>query len=100
MGNIQATEALHRAGIHPWTRADALDRGQHRALARALDEGFRITFADLEARDGRYLQDGGPSPFEVYGRAGAPCPRCRAPLTSARQAGRTTTWCPRCQPAG
>jgi formamidopyrimidine-DNA glycosylase len=34
----------------------------------------------------------------VYGQAGLPCPRCGTDLRSRVLDGRTTTWCPSCQP--
>ncbi|MDO9084303.1 MAG: zinc finger domain-containing protein, partial [Humidesulfovibrio sp.] len=37
--------------------------------------------------------------FQAYGRAGQPCQACGALLRSARVAGRTSTFCPRCQKA-
>ena len=36
--------------------------------------------------------------LEVYGQAGLPCPRCGTELRSRTLDGRTTTWCPSCQP--
>ncbi|MCU0689035.1 MAG: hypothetical protein MUE97_04760, partial [Phycisphaerales bacterium] len=46
--------------------------------------------------------DGTPGAFAaqhaVYNRTGQPCRRCATPLRSTRLAGRTTTWCPTCQP--
>jgi formamidopyrimidine-DNA glycosylase len=45
--------------------------------------------------------DGGAGSFQlscaVYARAGAPCPRCGAPVRAVRQAGRSTFYCARCQ---
>ena len=35
--------------------------------------------------------------FKVYGRQGLPCPGCGRPLATIRVAGRTSTFCPRCQ---
>ncbi|NLI79127.1 MAG: bifunctional DNA-formamidopyrimidine glycosylase/DNA-(apurinic or apyrimidinic site) lyase [Candidatus Riflebacteria bacterium] len=41
-----------------------------------------------------------PFPFLVYGRDGQPCRRCRAgTIERMVQAGRSTFFCPRCQPA-
>ena len=37
--------------------------------------------------------------FQVYGRAGQPCPRCGATIASRRLAGRASHFCPSCQPA-
>jgi formamidopyrimidine-DNA glycosylase len=35
--------------------------------------------------------------FKVYGREGAPCPRCRTPIEKTRAGGRGTWFCPHCQ---
>lgn len=42
-----------------------------------------------------------PFAFAVYGREGQPCPRCRTGRVARLvQVGRSTFFCPRCQPAG
>ncbi len=97
VGNIQATEALWRAKIHPARPAGDLDR---RAVAR-LVEGILGSLRDtLAAEDGpelTYVEEAGaPNPFAVYGRAGEPCPRCPA-LVRDVLGGRGTVFCPRCQ---
>ncbi|MEO8197012.1 MAG: bifunctional DNA-formamidopyrimidine glycosylase/DNA-(apurinic or apyrimidinic site) lyase [Thermoanaerobaculia bacterium] len=102
VGNIYATEALHRAGIHP-TRSVArigAERWQRLAeavveiLERAIDEGGTTLndFADGAGREGEY-QDS----LAVYGRAGEPCPACGATLRRIVQGGRSSFYCPRCQ---
>ena len=46
--------------------------------------------------------DGAPGYFQqdlhVYGRAGLSCRRCTSTLRLTRITGRSSTWCPRCQP--
>jgi formamidopyrimidine-DNA glycosylase len=100
VGNLYATEALWRARIHPATAARQLDRAAiralHRGLRAALDHGLR-TYAAEEVPE--YIEEGAPNPFHAYDRAGLPCHRCRTPLAKMVLGGRTSAFCPRCQPA-
>ncbi|MBX3216059.1 MAG: bifunctional DNA-formamidopyrimidine glycosylase/DNA-(apurinic or apyrimidinic site) lyase [Labilithrix sp.] len=92
IGNIQATEALWKAGIDPRSRSGTIDRARAGDLARALRWSIRRTLADL-AKGDRADDD----PFIAYGHDGEPCPRCGARFTKVELGGRTTTFCPRCQ---
>lgn len=103
IGNIYADESLHQAGIHPASRCSSLSRAQlnslHAALqsvlTKALDMGgtsFR-DYVDGLGRPGRYQDE-----FNVYGRAGQPCRQCGQELDKIVVAGRTTVFCPDCQP--
>jgi formamidopyrimidine-DNA glycosylase len=106
VGNIQASEALHRARLDPRRRAGSLGRAEVGKLARGVLASIRFTlarFADSGADrdDGEitYVEERrSANPFIVYGRAGAPCPR-RDGGTIARivQAGRSTFFCRVCQ---
>ncbi|MCB9682714.1 MAG: formamidopyrimidine-DNA glycosylase [Alphaproteobacteria bacterium] len=98
VGNIQAAEALHRAGLHPETPCHAVSPAAWARLARAIPEQLRHTLALTEDEEVVYVSDGGDNPFEVYGRAGQPCPRCGGTVVRAVHAGRSTFWCPDCQP--
>lgn len=101
LGNLHAAEALWRAGIHPATPCDAVTTAQHAALERGIAEQLRFALALDDGHDEiQYVEDrGAPNPFPLYGRRGAPCPRCGTPIATFPQAGRTTWWCPTCQPA-
>ena len=70
----------------------------HRALlcGTALAFGLREQQGEEEVR---YLKEGGRNGFLIYGRSGTPCPRCGATVESWTQGGRTTHFCPTCQPA-
>jgi formamidopyrimidine-DNA glycosylase len=100
VGNIYADEALWLARIHPAsrrvgrTRAHALRDAIREVLTAAIErEG--TTFRDYRMLTG---EPGGNAAFLfAYGRAGAPCPRCRTPLRRIVMGGRGTTYCPRCQ---
>lgn len=100
MGNIHAVEALWRAHLHPDTRCVDLDAHAWTALSRAITTQLRHGLALVEADGIAYLSDRViTNPFEVYGRAGEPCRRCGGRIHGEVRAGRSTFWCPNCQPA-
>jgi endonuclease VIII len=91
IGNFWKSEGCWLAGVDPWRRV--ADVGDEEALA--VVHGLRPLMQ-------RSAADGLQSVFQtVYGKTGAPCPRCGAPaLIRARGQGddnRTTYWCPTCQ---
>lgn len=101
LGNIYVDEILHRAGIHPLMRS-------RRAAAHAhtIAACMRQVLGAAIAAGGSTLRDyvdaaGNPGAYatlhRVYGRAGQPCDRCRAPIRSAVVGGRTTAFCRACQ---
>jgi formamidopyrimidine-DNA glycosylase len=103
MGNIYADEALWRARLNPLRPAAGLDRAElrrlHRGIRAALEQGLARQGSTL--RDYRLPDGGGGSmqdEFRVYGRGGEPCDRCGTPIARTRVAGRTTWFCPVCQP--
>jgi len=97
VGNIHACEALFRAGIHPDTPANAIDESQWHTLRAAILEQLEGTLRDAPD-EMVYVTDGGPNPFQIYGKAGDPCPRCGAEIQRTTHGGRGTWWCDRCQP--
>lgn len=98
IGNIQATESLFRARIDPRTPAMRLDDKDARALSRAIKWSIDRTLSLEEGPELTYVEDpGAPNPFVVYGRGGAPCPRCRTTLTRIVLGGRATVLCAACQ---
>jgi formamidopyrimidine-DNA glycosylase len=100
LGNIQVTEALFLARVHPARRADSLThaeiervrRGIAKSLARtlAMNSGDKIIYVEESKRT--------ENPFLVYGKAKSPCPVCRAPLRKMVIGGRTSAFCANCQP--
>jgi formamidopyrimidine-DNA glycosylase len=102
VGNIYASESLHRAGIRPGIAAGRLSRTRCDRLAEAI----RATLADAIAAGGSSLRDfvssaGQAGHFQlecrVYGRAGQPCRACGAPIRRQVQQQRASYWCPGCQ---
>ena len=102
VGNIYATEALHRAGIHPARSVARVSAASWERLSRAvvsvLEQAIREGGTTLnDFTDG----DGDPGEFQislgVYGREGEPCPRCGRTIRRIVQAGRSSFYCPGCQ---
>jgi formamidopyrimidine-DNA glycosylase len=100
IGNVQAMEALWRAGIDPRTPCDALDDAAHARLDAALQTTLRTTLAEQGDGDTiTYVEESlAANPFRVYRRQGTPCPTCKTDIERMIQAGRSTYWCPSCQP--
>ncbi len=102
VGNIYASEALHRAKLSPRRRAGWLKPAQCERLARSvravLEEAIEAGGSSL--RD--YVQASGElgnfqRNFRVYDRAGEPCACGRAAVRRIVQVGRATFYCPGCQ---
>ncbi|MBF5044583.1 bifunctional DNA-formamidopyrimidine glycosylase/DNA-(apurinic or apyrimidinic site) lyase [Aggregicoccus sp. 17bor-14] len=100
LGNIHAAEALFRAGLHPSRKPASLTGAEWTKLARAIQATLDYAFElNGEGDEMDYLEEpGAKNPFRIYGRAGEPCRKCRTPVESFTQGGRTTHFCPRCQP--
>lgn len=104
IGNIQASESLWRAGIHPHRRAGDLGPEEVVRLHRAVRRTLRTTLAEARGVELVYVSEGAKgrksadSRFRVYGKAGSPCPRCvREAVVRTVCAGRSSFHCPRCQ---
>lgn len=100
LGNVQAMEALWRAGLHPLRPAGGLTVEEHARLDAAVRAQLDATLALLgEGDEITYVEEpGAPNPFPLYQREGEPCPRCAWPIATFRQGGRGTWYCPACQP--
>src|SRR5215470_17101696 len=102
LGNIYASEALHRAKINPRLPAKKLSRSRidslHTEILAVLSEAisndneFDVETGDLDSSYGRY-----DLVARVYEREGQPCLVCRAPIRRFTQGARSTYFCPRCQ---
>jgi formamidopyrimidine-DNA glycosylase len=92
LGNLLTDEILWRARLHPSREAGGLDRAETGRLYRAMKGVLEASVEEgrVPAR-ARWLTG-------VRGDAEPICPRCRTPLRRSRVAGRTSWWCPRCQP--
>lgn len=106
LGNIYADESLARAGIRPTRRADRLSGADlirlHRAVLAVLAEAIAAGGSTLDDATPFTAPNGQMGYFardhRVYGRFGQPCLECDTELARTLVAGRTTTYCPHCQP--
>ena len=104
IGNIYADESLWQARIHPARLAARLNSADLARLRKAIrrilqhaieDRGSSISnFVDAEGQPGEYQQR-----HRAYGREGKPCFRCGSKIRRGNVAGRSSYFCPRCQPA-
>ncbi len=104
LGNIYVDESLHRAGIHPLTPARAVPAAAvarlNRAIKHTLRTALRHRGSTLRDYADAHGQAGGFQLLHaVYDRADAPCRTCRTPIERVVLGGRSTHFCPRCQPA-
>jgi len=99
LGNIHAAEALWRAKLSPLRPTSSLGQAEWSRLSKAIAASIGFALRQETDEEVAYVEEPGtPNPFRVYGRAGKGCPRCRARIECVRQAGRSTYFCPRCQP--
>jgi formamidopyrimidine-DNA glycosylase len=93
LGNIAANEILFRAGIAPTARVPDVGRWAELAVEA---HAYLTGVVDSEEGDEiHYVNEGGPNPFQVYGRTR--CPRCSGPIERSVQQGRSTFACCQCQ---
>ncbi len=104
IGNIQAAEALWRAGIHPARSSTHVGNREAAKLHRAIRWTLRRSIRSTRTPEILYLSDGEAgrqstsARFFVYGREGTACPRCRRGIIARIPiAGRSSFYCPRCQ---
>lgn len=105
IGNLYASEILHRAGVHPARRCDSLKPREVRRLKAAvqeiLHEAIRhegstlsdATYRNALSKNGRYQHK-----HRVYMQEHAACPTCsRSSIERIVQAQRSTFFCAACQ---
>lgn len=102
VGNIYASEALFRAGIHPARPAGRIGRARYEALTGHVRDvlGEAIAAGGTTLRD-FVRNDGSPGYFRhdlrVYGRAGESCVVCGDDVRMRVIGQRSSFFCARCQ---
>ena len=104
VGNIYADESLWRAKIHPARLGVQLNARQTETLRRVLQDILRKAIAMHGSSISDFLDaDGEPGEYQrhhrAYGREGKRCYRCKTPIRRTIVAGRSSYFCPKCQPA-
>lgn len=103
IGNIYADESLHLAGVNPQKPAKELKLAELNLLAKqvieVLSRAIKLggsslrNYTDSDGVNGNYQQKA-----HVYGREGDPCRRCRSQIVRVKIGGRSSHFCPTCQP--
>ena len=102
IGNIYASEALFRSGIHPERTASSLTdkdiKKLHEQIIITLEDAIRAggsTLKDFSKANGEsgYFQ----YQFKAYGREGLPCFTCKTLIQRIVQGGRSSFFCSKCQ---
>ena len=102
IGNIYASEALFLARLSPRRKAATISGLRADRLASAIVTTLRAAIAEGGTSLRDHVQPGGEIGYfvqklSVYGREGAPCPRCASPIKMIIQAGRSSFFCSCCQ---
>ncbi|MCX7918126.1 MAG: bifunctional DNA-formamidopyrimidine glycosylase/DNA-(apurinic or apyrimidinic site) lyase [bacterium] len=105
IGNIYADESLFAARIHPEELSCNLTELQLRKLHQAIPTILKksIRFQGTTLFDEGYTNPRGESGrfirfLKVYGHENDPCPRCGIPIKRIVISGRSSFFCPYCQP--
>lgn len=103
LGNIYANEALFEAGIHPQRPASSLSFVEAGKLFEAIPCVLeRAIAAGGTSIDSYRTPQGEPGRFQdefrIYACQGLPCHHCGTPIERIPQGGRSSYFCPRCQP--
>jgi len=102
LGNIYASEVLHRAGLDPRRAAGRLRPQEWSAVAVEIRRVLAEAIARMGTTFDSFREPGGTSGrygemLRVYDRAGEPCRRCGGPIRRIVQGQRSTYYCPVCQ---
>lgn len=102
LGNIYADEVLFACHLRPTKRADKLtEKDCHRlfdaipCILQSAIDNRGTTFSDYRDADGE--KGSNVDHLHAYGRYGQPCLVCGTDMQKSTVAGRTSTWCPKCQ---
>lgn len=103
VGNIYADEACFLAKVHPATPANLLSSEQRAKLwfsvKSVLKEGIKYRGSSTSDYT---LSDGSKGSYQdhhrVYGKSGQKCVECGTTIERVKVAGRTSNFCPTCQP--
>ncbi len=102
LGNIYTDEALFSSGIRPDKPAGKIKKDKlkklfseiKKILLKSIELGG-TSFSDYLNSQGS--QGGFQKKLQVYGRAGEKCLKCGTKIVKTKIAGRTSSYCPKCQ---
>lgn len=92
LGNLLVDEILWRSGLNPGRRADQLEPDELEKLHRTMQRVLKDSVAEGRVPPKKSWLTG------ARDQAPPMCPRCGHELEQERVGGRSSYWCPRCQP--
>jgi formamidopyrimidine-DNA glycosylase len=100
LGNLYADESLYLAGIHPERLASGLSGAEGSRPRDAVVGALIHSVAEYDRARTLFWPDPpfALSPWTIPREAGVSCPRCGGAVEMIRVRGRSTYFCPRCQP--
>ena len=103
IGNIYADEALFDARLHPQRAANSLSLGEVERLYSGIRHALQLGIDREGASISLYLKPDGQkgemqNAVKVFRRTGQPCYECGRPIERIVLGGRSTHFCPHCQP--
>jgi endonuclease-8 len=98
IGNEYKSDLMFLFGLNPLS---PVSRYTDEELTKLLEKARFLMRRNLTGQPRRIRYDSRAGRLWVYGQVGKPCPKCGEIIKLQRQgdAGRTTFWCPKCQPA-
>jgi formamidopyrimidine-DNA glycosylase len=97
IGNLYADEILFQAKLHPLAPVQSLSGSDRRRIHKIMREVLRTGIARGAGSKGLYKRL--PKSYLIPRRkVGAECPRCGGKVKMITAAGRSTYFCPTCQP--
>jgi hypothetical protein len=76
-----------------------MTREETERLAHAIGDSLRATLREEDSPEPiTYVEEGGENVFLVYDREDQPCTTCTTAIRRIVQGGRSTFYCPVCQP--
>jgi formamidopyrimidine-DNA glycosylase len=103
IGNIYASEILFSSGIHPEEDVSKLDDSDlkkiYSSMQKILNKSIELkgdSFSDFRTISGE--KGGFQTIVNVYGREGEKCFKCGEKIKRIVQGGRSSFYCPKCQP--
>ncbi len=100
VGNAYSDEALHRAKLSPYRRADRLDADEVARLHEAVVGVLAEAVERLEGVDISQLKADKKRSMRVHGRTGEPCPECGDTVRQVSFATKSLQYCATCQTGG
>ena len=97
IGNIYKSEVLFLMNFDPFAPVSSFSDDE---LSAMLAKARHLMLRNCGTPRRTTRVGSGAGPLWIYGKSGHPCPKCGATIQLQRQgeAGRTTCWCPACQP--